>query len=158
MIAQHTLTLLKNRQSPNPTKSVMNIPVFPETKSRLKGKKRLIVGIANDQSIAGVCAKAFRALGADLAVTYLNEKARKHSPWPRRWSRRSSCRSTYAHGGCPRFQSIISGTLSGMASSVSVTARTSDTVTPGAGSGPVACRRSSLGNAVLVVHHPQYAQ
>ena len=56
----------------------MNIPVFPETKVALKGKKGLIVGIANDQSIAWGCAKAFRALGADLAVTYLNEKARKH--------------------------------------------------------------------------------
>src|SRR5438045_8321900 len=56
----------------------MNIPVFPETKVALKGKKGLIVGIANDQSIAWGCAKAFRALGADLAVTYLNERAKKH--------------------------------------------------------------------------------
>jgi enoyl-[acyl-carrier protein] reductase I len=56
----------------------MNIPVFPETKVALKGKKGLIVGIANDQSIAWGCAKAFRALGADLSVTYLNEKAKKH--------------------------------------------------------------------------------
>ena len=56
----------------------MNIPVFPETSVALKGKKGLVVGIANDQSIAWGCAKAFRALGADLAVTYLNEKARKH--------------------------------------------------------------------------------
>src|SRR5262252_1043104 len=55
----------------------MNIPVFPETKVALKGKKGLIVGIANDQSIAWGCAKAFRALGAELAVTYLNEKAKK---------------------------------------------------------------------------------
>jgi enoyl-[acyl-carrier protein] reductase I len=43
----------------------------------LAGKKGLIVGIANDQSIAWGCAKAFRALGAELAITYLNEKARK---------------------------------------------------------------------------------
>src|SRR5947209_13467783 len=56
----------------------MNIPVFPETKVALKGKKGLIVGIANDQSIAWGCAKAFRALGADLAVTYLNEKAKQY--------------------------------------------------------------------------------
>ena len=56
----------------------MNIPVFPETKVALKGRKGLVVGIANDQSIAWGCAKAFRALGADLAVTYLNEKAKKH--------------------------------------------------------------------------------
>src|SRR5246127_5392163 len=56
----------------------MTIPVFPETKVALKGKKGLIVGIANDQSIAWGCAKAFRALGAVLAVTYLNEKAKAY--------------------------------------------------------------------------------
>jgi enoyl-[acyl-carrier protein] reductase I len=44
----------------------------------LTGKKALIVGIANDNSIAYGCAKAFNELGADLAVTYLNEKARPH--------------------------------------------------------------------------------
>lgn len=56
----------------------MSIPSFPETKVALKGRKGLIVGIANDQSIAWGCAKAFRALGADLAVTYLNERAKRH--------------------------------------------------------------------------------
>ena len=56
----------------------MTIPIYPEAKVALKGKKGLIVGIANDQSIAWGCAKAFRALGADLAVTYLNDRARKH--------------------------------------------------------------------------------
>jgi enoyl-[acyl-carrier protein] reductase I len=56
----------------------MNIPVLPETKVALKDRKGLIVGIANDQSIAWGCARAFRALGADLAVTYLNERAKKH--------------------------------------------------------------------------------
>jgi len=44
----------------------------------LKGKKALVVGIANEHSIAFGCAKAFAELGADLAVTYLNEKARPH--------------------------------------------------------------------------------
>jgi enoyl-[acyl-carrier protein] reductase I len=44
----------------------------------LKGKKALVVGIANESSIAWGCASAFRELGADLAVTYLNEKARPH--------------------------------------------------------------------------------
>jgi enoyl-[acyl-carrier protein] reductase I len=44
----------------------------------LKGKRGLIVGIANEHSIAWGCAKAFRALGAEVAVTYLNEKAKKH--------------------------------------------------------------------------------
>jgi enoyl-[acyl-carrier protein] reductase I len=43
----------------------------------LKGKKALVVGIANDSSIAYGCARAFAELGADLAITYLNEKARK---------------------------------------------------------------------------------
>jgi len=44
----------------------------------LTGKKALIVGIANDNSIAYGCAKAFDELGADLAITYLNEKAKPH--------------------------------------------------------------------------------
>jgi enoyl-[acyl-carrier protein] reductase I len=44
----------------------------------LKGKKALVVGIANDSSIAYGCAKAFRELGADLAITYLNDKARPY--------------------------------------------------------------------------------
>jgi enoyl-[acyl-carrier protein] reductase I len=45
---------------------------------RCTGKKGLVVGIANDQSIAWGGAKAFRALGAEVAVTYLNDRARKH--------------------------------------------------------------------------------
>ena len=44
----------------------------------LKGAKALVVGVANESSIAYGCAKAFRELEADLAVTYLNEKARPH--------------------------------------------------------------------------------
>jgi enoyl-[acyl-carrier protein] reductase I len=44
----------------------------------LKGKKALVVGIANEHSIAYGCAAAFRELGADLAITYLNEKARPY--------------------------------------------------------------------------------
>jgi enoyl-[acyl-carrier protein] reductase I len=44
----------------------------------LKGKKALVTGIANDQSIAYGCAKALRAFGADLAITYLNEKAKPY--------------------------------------------------------------------------------
>ena len=42
----------------------------------LEGRKGLVTGIANAQSIAWGCAKAFRGLGAELAVTYLNDKAR----------------------------------------------------------------------------------
>jgi enoyl-[acyl-carrier protein] reductase I len=44
----------------------------------LQGKKALVVGVANDSSIAYGCAKAFRAVGADVAITYLNEKARPY--------------------------------------------------------------------------------
>src|SRR5215208_5681377 len=44
----------------------------------LDGKRGLVVGIANENSIAWGCAKAFRAFGAELAVTYLNDKAKKY--------------------------------------------------------------------------------
>ena len=44
----------------------------------LRGKKGLIVGIANEDSIAWGCARAFRAAGAELAVTWLNESARPY--------------------------------------------------------------------------------
>lgn len=54
----------------------MTIPVAKA--ALLEGKRGLIVGIANDQSIAWGCARAFRALGAELALTYLNEKAKPY--------------------------------------------------------------------------------
>jgi enoyl-[acyl-carrier protein] reductase I len=41
----------------------------------LAGKRGLVVGIANEHSIAFGCAQAFRTAGADLAITYLNAKA-----------------------------------------------------------------------------------
>ena len=44
----------------------------------LKDQKALVVGIANDSSIAYGCAKAFAELGAKLAITYLNEKAKDY--------------------------------------------------------------------------------
>jgi enoyl-[acyl-carrier protein] reductase I len=44
----------------------------------LKERKALVVGIANENSIAYGCAQAFSELGADLAVTYLNERARQY--------------------------------------------------------------------------------
>lgn len=44
----------------------------------LTGKRALVVGIANDHSIAYGCATALRAQGADLAITYLNAKAEPH--------------------------------------------------------------------------------
>ena len=44
----------------------------------LAGQKALVVGVANDQSIAYGCAKAFRTTGAELAITWLNERARPY--------------------------------------------------------------------------------
>lgn len=44
----------------------------------LSGKKALIVGIANEHSIAYGCAKLLKQAGADLAITYLNDKAKPH--------------------------------------------------------------------------------
>ena len=44
----------------------------------LQGKIGLVVGIANDRSIAWGCARAFREAGADLAVTWFNDKARAY--------------------------------------------------------------------------------
>ena len=53
--------------------------MIPAVKAKLlEGKKGLVVGIANENSIAWGCAKAFRAFGAEVAVTYLNDKAKKY--------------------------------------------------------------------------------
>jgi enoyl-[acyl-carrier protein] reductase I len=43
--------------------------------STLDGKKGLVIGVANDHSIAWGCAEAFHGAGAELAITYLNAKA-----------------------------------------------------------------------------------
>ncbi|HWI27578.1 MAG TPA: enoyl-ACP reductase FabI [Stellaceae bacterium] len=52
---------------------------MPDAPTRiLAGKRGLVTGIANDQSIAYGCAKAFRLHGAEVAITYLNEKARPY--------------------------------------------------------------------------------
>jgi enoyl-[acyl-carrier protein] reductase I len=42
----------------------------------LEGHVALVIGIANEHSIACGCARAFRNMGAELAITYLNDKAR----------------------------------------------------------------------------------
>jgi len=49
-----------------------------QTSRPLEGKVGLVTGVANDHSIAAGCARAFRAAGADLALTYLNEKAKPY--------------------------------------------------------------------------------
>ena len=43
-----------------------------------------MIGIANENSIAYGCARAFRSFGAELAITYLNDKAK---PTSSRWRR-----------------------------------------------------------------------
>ena len=55
---------------------VIEAPSEARVRPILTGHKSLIVGIANDQSIAYGCAEAFRAAGAELAITWLNDKAR----------------------------------------------------------------------------------
>ena len=44
----------------------------------LSGQRSLVVGVANDRSIAWGCAQAMRRAGAEIAMTYLNEKARSY--------------------------------------------------------------------------------
>jgi enoyl-[acyl-carrier protein] reductase I len=70
-VTQHVGNIMSTSRSPT--------TAIPAAKAKLlEGKRGLIVGIANDQSIAWGCAKAFRAFGAELAVTFLNDKAKKH--------------------------------------------------------------------------------
>lgn len=52
--------------------------IDPSSLALLKDKKALVTGIANDQSIAWGCAKAFQAFGAELAITYRNEKTKQY--------------------------------------------------------------------------------
>jgi enoyl-[acyl-carrier protein] reductase I len=52
---------------------------LPIRENPLQGKKALVVGIANKDSIAYGCARAFRAFGADLAITYLNDKTKQYT-------------------------------------------------------------------------------
>ena len=55
--------------------------LIPAVKAKpLEGKKGLVVGIANEHSIAWGCAAAFRAFGADLTITYLTESEKARHP------------------------------------------------------------------------------
>ena len=62
--------------------SVDPLPKIWDENSRigdmLRGKRGLIVGVANAQSIAFGCAAKLRAFGAEIALTYLNDKARPY--------------------------------------------------------------------------------
>jgi len=52
--------------------------MIPRPNLGLEGRKGLVAGIANESSIAWGCAKAFRGIGAELAVTYLDERAKPY--------------------------------------------------------------------------------
>jgi len=64
-----------------PRKALDVLPTVWDPNSRvgemLKGKRGLVIGVANADSIAFGCADKLRAFGADIALTYLNDKARK---------------------------------------------------------------------------------
>ena len=47
------------------------MPSFPQSIS-LAGRRGIVLGIANEASIAWGCAKAMHAAGAELALSYLN--------------------------------------------------------------------------------------
>jgi enoyl-[acyl-carrier protein] reductase I len=61
----------------NPTPVADDDPIARVTSTPLAGKKAFILGIANDQSIAYGCARAFHKTGAEIAMTYLNEKSKR---------------------------------------------------------------------------------
>ena len=52
--------------------------MIPEPVPILSGQKALIVGVANDRSIAWGCAQAMHRAGAEIAMTYPNDRARPH--------------------------------------------------------------------------------
>jgi enoyl-[acyl-carrier protein] reductase I len=65
-----------------PDKAADPLPIVWDPNSRvgemLKGKRGLVIGVANADSIAYGCAVKLRAFGADIALTYLNDKARQY--------------------------------------------------------------------------------
>lgn len=44
----------------------------------LRGKRALVLGVANEHSIAYGCARVFRRLGAEVAITYAGDKSRPY--------------------------------------------------------------------------------
>ena len=57
------------------TPPTVDSPALP-TAMHLRGKRGLIMGVANEHSIAWGCARAMHSLGAELALTYLDDKAK----------------------------------------------------------------------------------
>jgi enoyl-[acyl-carrier protein] reductase I len=50
----------------------------PMRSTILEGRKALVIGVANERSIAWGCARLMRHAGAEIAMTYLNDRARPH--------------------------------------------------------------------------------
>ena len=67
---------------PDTATQVDPLPTVWDPNSRvgdmLRGRRGLVVGIANEHSIAYGCAVKLRAFGAELAVTYLNERSERY--------------------------------------------------------------------------------
>ena len=65
-----------------PHQAVDALPIVWDPSSRvgdmLKGKRGIVIGVANADSIAYGCAVKLRAFGADIALTYLNDKAKQY--------------------------------------------------------------------------------
>lgn len=57
----------------------MPAPTTAESPRLLPGYKALVIGVANEHSIAWGCAKALRKAGADVAMTYVNDKTRTYT-------------------------------------------------------------------------------
>jgi len=76
MPIQETCPMITSQTSVDP------LPKVWDENSRvgdmLKGKRGLVAGVANADSIAFGCAAKLRAFGADIALTYLNEKAKPY--------------------------------------------------------------------------------
>jgi len=83
------MTWIKRHAAVHETFVFMNNPVdsalaaTPATagktaRNSLAGKRGIILGIANESSIAWGCAQAMRAAGAELALSYLNDKAKPY--------------------------------------------------------------------------------
>jgi enoyl-[acyl-carrier protein] reductase I len=66
----------------SPQRAVDPLPIVWDPNTRvgemLKGKRGLVIGVANADSIAYGSAVKLRAFGADIALTFLNDKARQY--------------------------------------------------------------------------------
>ena len=56
----------------------LTLMAAPKELLDLTGRKGLVVGIANEHSLAWAAAEHFHNAGAELAITYLNDKAKPH--------------------------------------------------------------------------------